>query len=260
MNTEEPIKDNKDLTKKEYNSIANEYVDFKYNTYSIDIEEYTIFNILYKNWEKKDILDLACGNGHNTEKFMKKKANSVLGMDISDEMIKLADKTYGSPNVSFLCGDAAKLNLDKQFDIVTAFYLICFSKTRDDIAGFAKAIKKNLKPDGIFIGINNNPDSPRPPEDFIKYGIHQTTTNKGELVEGDELNITLYDSRGNPTGSFTDYWFPKHVIQKVFKDEGLDLKFIDPQVDPIALNKNKEFYDTFMNNKFFTGMVATHIE
>lgn len=261
MFTEDPITEEKAKTKNEYNILGEAYVKSKSFPWRKVIEEYTIFNILNKNWKGLDILDIACGSGHYSMKYASEGAHYVQGVDISDKMIEIAKQgSVNTKNVEFLCADAANLNTDKKFDVVSAIYLISYAKNRDEIANFAKIIKKNLKSDGVFIGFNDHPDNPITQENFKKYSITKAPINgQGALKEGDGLIQKLYDESENYTGCFTNYWTPKAVVQEVFLQEGLNLKFVEPEIDPNALKGNEDYWQPLLDNLFVIAMSATHV-
>lgn len=68
------------------------------------------------------ILDLGCGSG-GWEKFLIKKNNCVIGLDISTERLLKAKKLF--PGTQFICGDAYHLPFRHHvFDIVFAGYVL----------------------------------------------------------------------------------------------------------------------------------------
>lgn len=61
------------------------------------------------------IVDLGCGNGGLTKK-LNDLGFKVLGIDDSDDMLKLANEQY--PSLSFKKGNAIKFKLDKKADVI----------------------------------------------------------------------------------------------------------------------------------------------
>ncbi len=74
------------------------------------------------NFSKEDrVLDLGCGTGLITEKIAK-QVNSVIGLDLSEEMIKNSIK---AKNIKYVVGNAKKLPFEnKYFDKVISFTVI----------------------------------------------------------------------------------------------------------------------------------------
>lgn len=66
-----------------------------------------------------DVIDIGCGPGNSTAVLRKKYPNAkILGIDVSEDMIETAKRTY--PDMEFLLLDAGKdlKNLERKFDIV----------------------------------------------------------------------------------------------------------------------------------------------
>ena len=74
----------------EYDAIAGAYKDSKQLSFRKYIEEYTLFETLGDIGGVK-ALDLACGEGFYTRKLKHAGAGEVLGVDVSAEMIRLAE-------------------------------------------------------------------------------------------------------------------------------------------------------------------------
>ena len=78
----------------EYDGIAEAYRDSKQLSFRKYIEEYTFFEIL-GDIRGATVLDLACGEGFYTRKVKQAGAAEVTGVDLSEEMINLADEEEG---------------------------------------------------------------------------------------------------------------------------------------------------------------------
>ena len=96
-------------------------------------------------------MDIGCGDGKITAKIAACVSNgSVLGIDSSADIIVFAKNMFPPsdyPNLSFRCGDAAKLNFSQEFDVVVSF--ACLHWT-DDLATVLQGIKQSLAPAGRF--------------------------------------------------------------------------------------------------------------
>ena len=97
--------------------------------------------------EKKEqrILDLGCGTGTLTVQ-LKNFAESVIGVDSSENMIKRAQEQY--PDLDFAVCDALALPFENQFDIV--FSNAVFHWIADHNA-LLKNVYKVLKPGGLLV-------------------------------------------------------------------------------------------------------------
>ncbi len=68
----------------------------------------------------ESVLDVGCGDGKiSAQLAMTVKKGSVVGIDLSKDMIRLATEKFPSdkyPNLSFMCMDAADIRLNTKFD------------------------------------------------------------------------------------------------------------------------------------------------
>lgn len=69
-----------------------------------------------------DVLDVACGTGVLIPDYLRRKVNSVTAIDISPEMIKIAEKKFQEEDrVNFVCGDVETVSFEKKFDCVVVY-------------------------------------------------------------------------------------------------------------------------------------------
>lgn len=66
------------------------------------------------------VLDVGCGTGIITPILSSKSKNEVIGIDISNKMIKIAKSKYIDKNVLFYCTNYYKYNT-KNFDLIVCF-------------------------------------------------------------------------------------------------------------------------------------------
>ena len=99
------------------------------------------------------VLDVGCGSGWAT-RLMAEKASSgrVVGIDIADEMIRVAQETSTSfSNVEFQVASAEKLSFSEgefthAFSMESLYYYA-------DMLTALKEIKRALKPGGLFVTV-----------------------------------------------------------------------------------------------------------
>jgi len=111
---------------------------------------------------EQSVLDLACGTGRNFLHILDKIGlrGELVGVDYTPEMLARAqEKVFRQQwnNVQLIQGDAAKLNLNKQFDAV-----LC-TLAMSVIPGYQDALERmhaHLKPGG-WISISDAQFSPR---------------------------------------------------------------------------------------------------
>ena len=69
-----------------------------------------------------DVLDVACGTGVMFDYYLERNVASVIGIDISPEMAKIADAKYAdNDKVQVICGDVEEQNFHKKFDRIVVY-------------------------------------------------------------------------------------------------------------------------------------------
>ena len=67
------------------------------------------------------VLDVACGTGVLIPDYLSRGAASVTGIDLSPEMVRIAQAKFVQENVNILCGDAEKTRFDGLFDVIMIY-------------------------------------------------------------------------------------------------------------------------------------------
>jgi trans-aconitate methyltransferase len=131
--------------------------------YSWDPELYSSSSSAQKNWGlellgklclKGDerILDVGCGDGKLSSEIARSLSEgSVLGIDLSEEMIAFAKEHYPLerfPNLTFMQMDATELRFDSEFDIIFSNAALHWIKNQKPLL---KGFWKSLKPGGKLL-------------------------------------------------------------------------------------------------------------
>lgn len=70
----------------------------------------------------KDILDVACGTGVLIPDYLARGVESVTGVDISREMVRIAREKFAqNPRVTILCADAEAMDALRQYDCIVIY-------------------------------------------------------------------------------------------------------------------------------------------
>lgn len=69
----------------------------------------------------KRVLDVACGTGVLIPYYLSRNTLSVTGIDISPEMIRIAEKNFPQENVRFVCRDVETYTAEERFDCVMVY-------------------------------------------------------------------------------------------------------------------------------------------
>ena len=158
------------------------------------------------------VLDVGCGTGITTE-FMRKMGADVVGLDISDQLLKKGKELY--PYTKFLCADFCEIDLKEKFDLVCLVDVLEHVpwekriKFMDNVCSHARKIYLNI-PDGRYLSYlrENKPsvlqiiDEP--------YSIREII----ELVSRfgfEAISVNYYDYQ------YQEYVFiPYHTLQGVY--------------------------------------------
>ncbi len=134
------------------------YKDTKDYERECDYIENTFLNncdISFQSLEKDkiNILDLACGTGIHSL-ILKKEGYNVLGIDLSEDMIKVAKKKAEEANLNINYKVMAMQNLSEseKFHLITCnFAAFDYLIMEDDVNKFIKSIYQALIPGGVFV-------------------------------------------------------------------------------------------------------------
>lgn len=114
-----------------------------------DLVEIPNFRKLIPNVKEKKILDLGCGYGENDKYCRDLGAKEILGIDISEHMIKIAEKNNADENIKYkvmAMEDISKIK--EKFDIVISSLAFNYVK---DYEKLIKDIYNLLNDNGILI-------------------------------------------------------------------------------------------------------------
>jgi 2-polyprenyl-3-methyl-5-hydroxy-6-metoxy-1,4-benzoquinol methylase len=214
-----------------YDDIADQYKEAKYQLWRTHIERYTILNLV-GDIANQTVVDLACGEGFYSRMLKRLGAVDVLGLDLSQGMIDLAkaEESREPLGIDFQVGDAREFQASEPFDFVFAAYLLNYASNFDELTEMCHAIFQSLKPGGRFLTVNNNPCDP-----VANFSIGKTYEYskrlEGDLVEGAPIIWTFILPEG-PL-SITNYYISKERLEQALQEVGMrDIRWHPPQVSP----------------------------
>ena len=114
----------------EYDKMRNENSGINAN----DVIEIPIFRRMLPDLTDKFILDLGCGYGENDVYFIEHGAKYVMGTDISEHMISIANNNYKKDAIDYkvlAMEDISKI--DKKFDVVVSSLAFHYIKDYDKL-------------------------------------------------------------------------------------------------------------------------------
>ena len=96
----------------------------------------------------KVVLDIACGEGYGSL-MLAKKADKVIGVDISVDTVEHAQKRYKKENLEYIVGSCAAIPLpDASVDLVVSFETIEHHEQHEEMM---HEIKRVLRPSGALL-------------------------------------------------------------------------------------------------------------
>lgn len=121
--------------------------DINYGSYGEEINKICHrFNINYENY-----LDLACGTGNLTgelHKYFKK----TYAVDLSYDMLSMAQNKLDSDDIQYICQDICSLELKRKFNLITCFLdSVNYITSKESLKEFFRGCYNHLETDGIFI-------------------------------------------------------------------------------------------------------------
>ena len=181
----------------EYDKMRNENSGINAN----DVIEIPIFRKLLSDLTGKSILDLGCGYGENDTYFIEKGAKYVMGIDISEHMIEIANKDYKLDNIDYkvlAMEDISKI--DKKYDLVVSSLAFHYIKDYDKLV---TDIYNLLNENGYLIFSMEHPLS--------NCIIYDNDLSNKHITVGKKKYILLSDY--NREGKRICNWFNSEVIK-----------------------------------------------
>lgn len=139
----------------QYNSFSSEYDAVN----NLPISRAIVINVervLSEHIKNAKVLELACGTGFFTRHLLDWGATSVVGVDISQGMIDIAQADFSkSPNCRFMLADCTH-PFDagtEEFDIVFAAWLLNYSADEATMTAIFENISRHLKPGGRLVTV-----------------------------------------------------------------------------------------------------------
>ena len=178
------------------------------------------------------VLDLACGDGMGTRLLRQWGAARTVGVDISPQMIALAQQREDAEplGIEYRVADAATLGKIGEFDRVAAAYLLHYAENREQLQRMVRTVHDNLKPGQHFVAsIANILQPPQPVFDQRKYGFSFRLMDE-TLHEGARLRGTLF--LGEKTVEFDFHWLPWEAYEEAFQAVGFRSWTIEPFLIP----------------------------
>ncbi|MBG0830130.1 class I SAM-dependent methyltransferase [Planomonospora sp. ID67723] len=235
----------------QYDGIGQSYERLKREMPLARGPERATFEALTSEVEGRSVLDLACGTGWYSRTLARAGAASVLGVDISEEMVAAAERSEAREplGIRYEVCDARLLDTVGRFDMVTAVWLLCYARNRLDLSAMAGAIYDNLARGGVYVGVEMNPRFDWSGPKATAYGL--THRPDAEFPGGKELTVTAHV---DPPISFQACFWEEEPIVTALREAG----FRSVEILPAVLTAEGEdaFWDDFRANPTIVGIRA----
>ena len=175
------------------------------------------------------VLDLACGTGYYSKKFLDWGAKQVIGIDISKGMIDAAKATL--KDLDGLDFHVADCSIPVQygegpFDVVFGAWLLNYAADGKEMANMFRNASVNLKESGCFIGITPPPTND--PRGHTQKALDIQPAQYGDVVvtiikdveEGVATHLDATMRSGKV--EFDGYHLTKSVYERSAREGGLE--------------------------------------
>ena len=238
----------------QYDAIAADYRRTKESPLRRFIEAPTLFGML---GEVRGLraLDLACGEGFYTRQLLAAGAVAVTGVDISAEMIALAEAEEASrqQGIRYACADVAELNLGQRFDVVTAAYLLHYAPSKPALRAMCSRVARHLEPGGRFVAINENPRQRAADcAGYAQYGFNKAMQTP--QVNGARIDYAMVSGRSMIR--FHAYYYDQPCYEAALQSAGFaEIRWHELQLDPAGSAEcGSEYFDEYLANPPIIGL------
>lgn len=211
----------------QYDQIGNKYNEYAHKSTLKRAERYTFFRMVGA-LQGKRVMDLACGFGFYTRLLKQRGAAQVIGIDISAEMICLAQQQEQAEplGIKYQVCDAVTLPHLDSFDLITAVHLLTYATSKQQLLAMFRGVYDNLALAGRFVAYINNPAFTLSKPNCSKYGLNvlrleseeDRYTCEAEFVTDHPFLVRWYQWRqatyewALQQAGFQDFiWYPSEV-------------------------------------------------
>lgn len=200
------------------------------------------------------VLDIACGDGHFTRLLRRAGAAQAVGLDVSEDMIRLAREQEATDplGIEYVVGDArAAADPPQDFDIAVAAFLLVYARNREELATMCRGLASRVRHGGRFVTITVNPDVYHfdPAPDYRRYGIGMRLAD--HAYDGAPINFSVL--LPDATLEIENYYLPIETYRAELKSAG----FADVRTYGLSLPPGAEadhepgFWDELLAHPLF---------
>jgi SAM-dependent methyltransferase len=240
----------------QYDAIAAGYQATKESSLRRYVEVWSFLRML-GDVNGLDVLDLACGEGFYTRKIRAAGAVRVTGVDISSEMIRLAEEIeLQQPlGIDYRCADVATMDELGEFDLVSAAYLLHYAVDVAALELMCQKIAAQIKPGGRLVCINENPEqSFAAYAGYTQYGFNKSAA--GLQVDGAPVSYAMVSGRSMIR--FELFYYSPATYEAALRRAGFSsVSWVPLQLDPAGIEAcGEDYWQEYMQNPPVAGLVC----
>jgi len=207
----------------DYNNIAGRYNNTEKNAVTLWRLGYDNLITYLNPIMNKSILDYGCGSGTFC-RFLSEKKAIVTGVDISENMIKVAKDT-NTDGINYFQITSGNLDFlpENTFDYVVSNFVFCTISTRQEIIKVMNSINRVLRKNGSLIIMNTNWDKSNGQE-FISFKLRYSKS----LFPGKPVTAVI---KTEPPIILKDYYWSKANYSELLTESGFEIRGIS---EPLA--------------------------
>jgi ubiquinone/menaquinone biosynthesis C-methylase UbiE len=203
------------------------------------------------------ILDLACGTGYYAKELRRRGAARVVGVDLSDAMIRAtrAQEENETLGVEYVEADAGALDCLGDFDVVTGVHLLHYASSFEHQKRMCNSISRNLKPGGRFVGYQLNYDISRQPHYYDKYCFNVRISEQAVDGQPFVFSVTLGDYT---SPDIMAYYWSKESLESVLLDAAMtEIRWVVPTPSSDVIDQHgPDFWVDVMRRPFELGVTS----
>lgn len=211
------------------------------------LEGHTLYKAI-GSVKDRSVLDVACGDGLYTRQFKARGASRVVGVDISEEMIRGARRHEETQplGIEYHVSDVAEMPPLGSFDIVTAIYLLHYAQSPEHMARMCRSIHAHLKPGGSFVTYAFNPEFSAKGPNSTRYGITMLDFPESPR-DGQEISAVLHTK--SPFTIHFFYW-SRDTHERALREAGFhSITWARPECSPEGISRHgRAFWQDYLDN------------
>ena len=228
----------------DYNAanVAQQYKQAKEQPWRSRVETYSLLKRC-GDMRGQRVVDAACGEGYFTRRLKQAGAAEVLGFDVSEKMVDLANSQEAADplGINYRVADARVPVPQEAYDLVVSAWLLVYAHDRGELAEMARGVASWLRPGGRFVTYTTNPGvydfTPRP--DYRKYGFDVELEDRAYDGAPILWKLHLDDS----TLEIENYYLPISSYKEAFEAAGFtNFQVHVPELSPSPTGEDDSAY------------------